>query len=954
MSFQKKQSHEVPLLKFIIEEYEDSVSGARHIHLRSDDAELVFLVAFPTIPQTSDGRAHILEHMSLCGSKNFPVRDPFFSMIKRSMATFMNAMTYPDRTVYPFSSEDPTDFFNLLNVYLDATFFPTLDYVDFQQEAWRLAFDGDKLTYQGIVFNEMKDVFSDPMRALECGINEHILKHTTYENESGGDPLDIPSLSYEALKEFHAKHYHPSQAVFMTSGNLDVSAVHKIIEDKVLSLLPGRVPLMEPEMAMAWDETKSTTITVPAVEGGKNQYGFQYAWLMGESTDPMTFFKGVLLESGLMGDDSTPLMQAMQSAGFGYPSMNHLDANARQMVFHVGMEGLNKTQVEKAKKIIWKALEQAAEIGAPLASLESSLRNLRFYQREVSDGDMPHSMNLLLSALPVIMSGGDIFGAIDVEPTLILLDEAIKDPEFFKQMVRDLLATPTRLDATIVADSKYSIKRMEEEDRRLLEIASSLTIEDRELIERDSAELLIQQRKTTNKDVLPRIFPSQVMRQAKKSFILPVENDRVLAIDADTNGLAYASVVFDVSDIPASEWPWLNLYTGMLPQLGLGKKSYEEASAWRNEMTPKFSVSVDAIEPLASDSSLKIQVEFCAKGLQEDHGDIEETLIKSISLARFDELQRMAFLIDEHVQDTQNDLAMSGVSYASLNSTAALSKLKYFQSVVDGANGLYFYKYLEEKIESKKGLQEIASKLKTIHAIVTQSPVNIVVIAQKDALKIGANIMPGVKAVERKISPAPHLSLPERKNTVLYASAQVNHCYSAWNAPKIHEAGAAGCAVLAELFTNEILHRVIREEGGAYGGNASYDPITGIFRMNSNRDPRLLGTFNDFESALTWIESAIISKESLDEAIISVLSGLDKPHPVQQDIIIALSRKNIGVTDVMRNHYRSGVLDCTVEDLRVAAHDHLVHQKPVQSAFLGDEKVNCGDMEIINLRSLMS
>ena len=252
-NFEKTGSRAIPSLQATVEEYIEPRSGARHIHLASDQQELVFLVGFPTVPDVSDGRAHILEHLSLCGSERYPVRDPFFSMLRRSTATFMNAFTYADRTVYPFASTDRKDFFNLLDVYLDATFFPNLDYLNFLQEGWRHVLKDGKLAYQGVVFNEMKGAFNDPMRALYSGIEGTLLKGTTYEVESGGDPLVIPELTHEMLKEFHASHYHPSQAVFMTAGAISAEEIQEQIKLRVLSKLPAAAQeRMLPQLAEYW------------------------------------------------------------------------------------------------------------------------------------------------------------------------------------------------------------------------------------------------------------------------------------------------------------------------------------------------------------------------------------------------------------------------------------------------------------------------------------------------------------------------------------------------------------------------------------------------------------------------------------------------------------------------------------------------------------------------------
>jgi Zn-dependent M16 (insulinase) family peptidase len=261
-TFKQTGSRAIPSLQATVEEYIEPTTGARHIHLASDSSEMVFLVAFPTVPDVSDGRAHILEHLALCGSQRYPVRDPFFSMMRRSTATFMNAFTYADRTVYPFASTDKKDFLNLLDVYLDATFFPNLDYLNFLQEGWRHELKDGKLTYQGVVFNEMKGAFNDPIRALYSGVESTLLQGTTYEVESGGDPLVIPELTHAMLKEFHASHYHPSQAVFMTAGDISAAEVQEQIAKRVLSKLTGTAPRMLPELADGWTAPKVNEVRI--------------------------------------------------------------------------------------------------------------------------------------------------------------------------------------------------------------------------------------------------------------------------------------------------------------------------------------------------------------------------------------------------------------------------------------------------------------------------------------------------------------------------------------------------------------------------------------------------------------------------------------------------------------------------------------------------------------------
>jgi presequence protease len=954
MTFQKTRAHPVPALRAVVEEYEDSAFGARHIHLRTDDQEMVFLVAFPTIPETSDGRAHILEHLSLCGSARFPVRDPFFSMTRRSLG-WMNALTMPDKTVYPFATTDRTDFFNLLEVYLDAAFFPTLDYYDFLQEGWRLGFEDGKLVYQGIVLNEMKGAFSDPIRALEHGIHQHLFENTTYVVESGGDPLEIPDLTHAALKAFHAKHYHPSQAVFMTAGNVDVAAVQAMIAERVLAKLPGRAERMLPQLAAPWNAPRKSTIVIPSQEGRSNQYGFQISWLLGESSDPVAHLRATLLEAGLLGDASAPLSRAMESAGFGRPSaMNHVETSSRQMSFHAGMEGLKKSQVSQAKGRIWDALEKAAADGIPYSTLQASLRDIRFHQREITGGGLPYGLHLLLDALPFEMNGGDIMQAFDAEPVLQQLDEEIKDPAFFKGLVKSLLDNPTRLESTVFAYPRYDADRIQQEAARLAGIEGQLSEQDRARIAQESAELLRRQRQTMNKDALPRIRPADVSPLPKPGFPVPEAGERTVILPIASNGISYASVLFDVSDFSKEEWSWLNLYAGLIPDLGVTNKTYDVASAWRQDLVPDFDVQLDVHQPLDASRPLHISLEFCAKGLQEEHDKIAEALLETIAGARFDEFERLAFLIDSLVHDVQNELAEDGKRYAFLAASAPFSRLSQFEESVFGASGLPFYRQLQQQIGHAEGIRALAASLKDLHQKVVNSPVRVIVTAEPGVASILGNALKkGIPACSRPVGPVAMLEAAPLAHIALHASAQVNHCFAVWSGPTIAQPDAAHVSVLAELMTNEALHRSIREEGGAYGGHASHAVETGTFEMMSYRDPRLSATYADFEQAIAWVLKSELTNESVEEAIISVLQAMDKPLPPYKEALNSWLRQQIGITDAMRAQYRQSVLSCSATDIKVAAKKWLFNTQPSRAAFVGKTDQDMAGLDFTSLASLL-
>ncbi|MDB5729117.1 MAG: peptidase [Noviherbaspirillum sp.] len=954
MTFTKLRIRQIPAMQAEVQEYEHKASGARHIHFATADAEMVFLVGFPTVPETSDGRAHILEHLALCGSDRYPVRDPFFSMLRRSTAHFMNAMTYADKTVYPFASTDRTDFFNLLDVYLDAAFFPRLDYLDFRQEGWRLAVEGDKLAYHGVVFNEMKGAFADPVRALDGGIASVLLQGTTYEVESGGDPLEIPSLTHAALKEFHSTHYHPSQAVFMTAGSVDPLEVQAVIEQRVLSRLSGRAPRMLPQLASAWNAPKSVTLNIPTQE-----HGVQFSWLLGEHVDPIAYYHAALLEAGLLSNAAAPLSRAMESAGYGRPSaLNGFDSGGRQLVFHLGMEGLTGEQVADARKRIWSALEQTAREGVPQSVLQATLRDIRFGQREISSGRTPYLLKRLLNAMPHEMYGGDIMNAFDQDEVLEQLQHKIGDPSFFKGLVQALLDSPTRLEATVVPDAAYFQKRTQIEEERLAALQQTMSEAEKDRLRAESAALLVHQRRQVDNDILPRIRPQDVEPLPRPLLPLPAvakgpNGADLVAVSIPSNGISYARVLFDVSGIDAQEWPWLQLYAEVAPELGVADRTYEEADAWRHARVPFFDVNLRVDQLQDAGKSLRIRVDYFAKGLREEHQAIAEVLSDSIRGARFDEHERLAFLIDSSVQDTRNALADEGDTYARYSASAPFSVLRDFEDRTHGTASLAFYRELHEKSQSESGLKEICDKLTDLHRRIVAAPATVIAAGVEEDGKRLASLLslpPAPARAPVSSPPQPRQAAPAR--IALYAEAQVNHCFAAWQAPGLAHPHAPALSVLAELVTNLVLHQALREEGGAYGGQAGYSPNAGTFVMMSYRDPRLAATYADFEKAISWIMSAELTQEEIEEAVICVIQDLDKPHAPFAEVMRAWEMREQGITEEMRLRYRQGVLNCTADDVKAAAAEWLLDKPCSRAAFVGNTERDLAGLEVVDLAEL--
>ena len=395
------RSERIESLNVTVEEYQHVKTGAMHYHIDADNSENVFLVAFRTVPMDSTGVAHILEHTALCGSKKYPVRDPFFMMIRRSLNTFMNAFTSSDWTAYPFSSQNKKDFNNLLDVYLDAAFFSRLDELDFLQEGHRVEFrepdnPQSELEFKGVVYNEMKGAMSSPVSVLWQTLSEHLYPTTTYHYNSGGEPQDIPDLTYQQLKGFYRTHYHPTNAIFMTFGDIPAFEHQQQFEDKALRHF-DRLDVnihVDDERRFSSPAVVEDVYAFDAVEGTSQDHKTHHVlgWLLGHSTSLDEVMKSNLLSHVLLENSSSPLRKALETTSLGSaPSpLCGLEDSNYEMCFMCGIEGSEPDDAEAFEKLVIDVLQDVAENGVPQEHLEAVLHQLELSQREIGGEGYPY------------------------------------------------------------------------------------------------------------------------------------------------------------------------------------------------------------------------------------------------------------------------------------------------------------------------------------------------------------------------------------------------------------------------------------------------------------------------------------------------------------------------------------------------------------------------------------
>lgn len=949
MAFELRRESPVPSLGAVFQEYVDPASGAKHIHLKSDSNENCFMVSFPTVPHEDDGRAHILEHLSLCGSQKYPTRDPFFSMTRRSLATFMNAMTYPDRTVYPFASQDRKDYFNLLDVYLDAAFFPNLDRLDFLQEGWRHSLDEKgQLTYNGVVFNEMKQPMADPGRALWHGLQSALKPGTTYAFESGGDPLSIPQLSHEELIAFHKTHYHPSRATFWSFGDIDPALIQERIQQAVIEKTPDTLPRITPDSAPLPRANQSIQIGLPS-HGDQAEFGYHVAWHIGEiGEDYDQINRWQIFDHAISGDSASPLTMALENAGFGRPSgVIGTDAGSRQATFHIGMEGLSESDLPKAKAIIESTLAEIARDGIPLSRLQSVVRDFELSSLEIRGGSTPHGLRNLLGMAALELNGGDPLRAIDTAADLEQARKDIEDPEFIKSMARQLLASEAKVEAHAVPDAEYSARRDAEEAANLASALAKMTPRDLAEIRKDNEDLLARQRAKPDVSSLPKIHPNEIARDP--SATLPVEFTAKSSapsqafVEAATNGVGYFSVAIDASRLSPEDWPWLSLGSRLAMELGFGSFNYEQAELFRSEHGSGFGVSIEAGNAAkGSGNGMALRLRYSAKSMEREAQSMAKALCANMKSHRFDEHERIAFLIQSSYQETLQNVAQAGAGLASNASTANVSALGAFSAATGGMNGLAAMTELDALSKTPEGLQEIQQRIEATFAKLADAPTLITYIGSRESAQIafdqsasdlaGRPGMPSLTHQERSL--AQFDKADTEPNIALQGPGQLNYCYATWPGPTSSDPDCGPMMVLGALLRNTFLHRALREEGGAYGGSSSHSSSMGSFTMSSYRDPRLSGTYDDFSKAIEAAVSGPIDQDDLDEAIVSIMQGLDKPGTPKDKASGSIARAMAGIEFEDRQRLRASILDCSIDDLRRVAQTHLLGKTPHCAAYV--------------------
>jgi Zn-dependent M16 (insulinase) family peptidase len=932
-------------------------TGARHIHVECRDDNNAFAVFFPTVPKDSNGVAHILEHIVLAGSKRFPVRDPFFSMTRRSLATFMNALTGADYTMYPFSSRNAKDFMNLLDVYLDATFFPRLDEDSFKQEGIRFEFQEPAdaksgLRYKGVVFNEMKGALASPQAAMQRALGRALFPGLTYAYVSGGDPEEIPDLTWEQLRRFHAIHYHPSNAYFYTYGDLPLEKTLEMIERNVLSSferlsIDTAIPNVTRHAKPIRDEEPFPA--GPAEDSSRRAEAL-VAWVTVPSADSFRLLAMKVLSEVLLGNAASPLRKALidSKVGTAMADGSGLQDDYRETVFGAGLKDIAPDDAEKVERLVLDTLEKLADEGIDQAQVDAAIHHLEFEKRERSNAGFPYALKVLFSCLAAYYYGGDPYSSLNFDADLEHLEKARSEGRFFENLIKaELIDNPHRALLTIKPDTDLEERARTKELNRLAAVEARLTEADKARVVGDAQRLKAEQEAKPDLSSLPTLELADIPMKFEEvgSRETSIGGARVEFFPQPTNGITYIDVRADFSALSPDQKDLLPLFGRALTQSGAAGQDYVEIA----KRIASYTGGIGAAAQVQSLAAIEDYLQsFVISGRALDRNAEQFVGLLADLTARLEiDPKRLKEIIAETATRLESSIANLGFQFAILRAQAKLSSEGAINDRLQGIGMLHVMRRLAKLEEGE--LSDLVANLNAIRATLFRAgAIRIVVTSEesmieklRDLLAAFVAALPDGGADGRDDKPKPLETAPEARTTPLPVAFNVRTFktvrYTHPDAPKL--------LVLANYLRDTFIHRELREKGGAYGGYVQASTGGGTFYLGSYRDPNIVRTYEIYDRAVQWAIDSEIDADRLKEAILGACGDVD---PLESPDIKGrreAANKATGFTREERERFKQRLLQVTADDLRRVAKIYLADGHPVQATVAGPDMVETARKE---------
>jgi Zn-dependent M16 (insulinase) family peptidase len=920
-------------------------TGAQVLYIANSDPENLFSLSFQTLPYNSNGVAHILEHTVLCGSTKYPIKDPFFSMTRRSLNTFMNAMTGQDFTCYPASSQVEKDFYNLLEVYLDAVFHPELKLLSFLQEGHRLEFAEPKnpesqLQYQGVVYNEMKGDMTSSDSRLWKALCKHLTPDLTYAHNSGGDPEEIPSLTHEKLIEFHQTFYHPSRCLFFFYGNLPLEKHLDFLEKKALSGVKKLEPL--PPLPLQHRFTHPViafdSYPIAASESLEKKTQIAFSWLTLPLANQADLLALSLLETLLMDTDASPLKMALLQSKLCTQASSLIDLEMSEVPWTIICKGCEAKDANSLKKVIFDTLREVISKPFSQKHIDAAIHQLEFQRMEIGGEGVPFGLTLFMRAAPIKQHGSEAEQGLFIHSLFEKLRSSLKNPHYLTDLLQKwILDNPHHVQLTLQADPELTAKEAKEELRSLAKIRASLTKEDEKKIIDQSIELATYQEQIENQslDCLPKVTLKDVPLHGR-DFPLTKEKKNNLEIfhhNCFTNKILYADLIFDLPAIKTEDLSLLSLLARFLPELGCKGRSYREMLEMQQAYTGGIQASL-SLHPTQMDPNIyKPTFSIRGKALFRNSEKLLDLFIDLVSSADLTDQNRLKELLAQHITSLENRLVKNAINYAIQTSLSGFSVASFIN---DQWNGLPYYNRVKKW---GRNLKELIDELQRLQKMVLCSPSPELVLGCDDelyqSLQKNQFFNLSSRLPQEKHNPwKGDYLLPNISSQARFIASPVAFTALGMRTVSYKADDSPFLLLGAELLQNCVLHKEIREKGGAYGSEAVYTPTTGNFYFYSYRDPQLAKTVDTFHKSLEKIGHLKFTEQQLQEAKLGVIQTIDAPVPPSSRAMAAYSWQRSGRSLELREDYRRKILSASKQDVAHAIGEKIIPLKKTLVTFL--------------------
>lgn len=929
----------LPELRSTLRELVHIQTGAHVMHIENDDPENVFCLSFQTLPATSNGVAHILEHVVLCGSEKFPIKDPFFAMSRRSLNTFMNALTGSDFTCYPAASQIPKDFYNLLEVYLDAVFHPNIKELSFKQEGHRLEFEKPEdsttpLTIRGIVFNEMKGSMNSAASRMHELLNQTLFPNLTYGINSGGDPKEIPSLTHQELLDFHKTYYHPSRCLFYFYGNMPLEAHLDFIESRILNqyakaaalpLIPAQPRYLAPKKVLG-----SYPISADEPLFNKTMIGF--GWLTCHILEQEICLALSILEVILLDTDASPLKKALLRSGLCKQVSAYIDTDISEVPFTILVKGCNSENADAIETVLFDELHRLHKEGLPEEAMENAIHQLEFHRSEISEDSYPFGLTLFMRSGLVEQHGGRAERGLLTHSLIAeIRQKNHENPTYFQDLIETYLLKNSHFVRVVLQpDPELESREISEEKAHLISLEQTLSTEQKQKIVNDAAALKNFQLEQEQEDeeVLPKVTLKDVPQKARHLQLAEEQegNLKIFHHDCFTNEIGYADIFFDLPPLSQEELFYVRLMTILLPQMGTLSKTYEELLHYIQANTGGLYAFLTLHLQAHDHNQFSPSFAVRGKALHRKLRKLFPLMQELITSADFSNKARLHEVIQKHYTSLESSFNQGALRYAVNLSSSALNLPSYVANLWYGLD--YFYKMRTIATHFDSQVDELIATLANLkHKIFITTQPDLVISSDFESYQtLKQHHFYGLSGIPFQAS-APWnctLPLPVVEPQARIIASPVASIGKVFNTVSYTHPDAPALNLAAPLFDNLTLHKKIRETGGAYGGGAVCNALSGNFYFYSYRDPNIVSTLTAFESAIDNILAGQFDAQDLEEAKMEMLQDMDSPIAPGSRAEIAYSWLRDGKTLKTRQEYRDRLLGTTCEDVIAAVQRHII------------------------------